>query len=76
RRTAHDLGSYERLREDYLRRLAGLPEGTSELFLHPSREDAVIGPDGVVRTWETRLLRDPVWHEAIKREDVEIVTGW
>ncbi|MEV4566271.1 ChbG/HpnK family deacetylase [Nonomuraea sp. NPDC049419] len=76
RGTAADLGSYERLRDDYLRRLAALPEGTSELFLHPSREDAVTGPDGIVRTWEARLLRDPVWHAALEREDVQVVPGW
>ncbi|MFI6742918.1 carbohydrate deacetylase [Nonomuraea sp. NPDC050451] len=76
RRGAHDLGAYERLRDDYLRRLAALPEGTSELFLHPSREDAVTGPDGIVRTWEARLLRDPVWHNAFESEGVEVVGGW
>ncbi|MGI5270374.1 carbohydrate deacetylase [Nonomuraea sp. CA-218870] len=76
RRTAHELGSYERLRDDYLRRLADLPEGTSELFLHPSREDAVAGPDGVVRAWEARLLRDPAWHTALAREDVRLTGGW
>ncbi|MFI6385877.1 carbohydrate deacetylase [Nonomuraea sp. NPDC050540] len=76
RRTAAELGSYERLRDDYLRRLADLPEGTSELFLHPSGEDAVNGPDGVVRTWETRLLRDPAWHKALESEGVEVVGGW
>ncbi|MFC4530371.1 carbohydrate deacetylase [Sphaerisporangium dianthi] len=76
RRTAHELGAYERLREDYLRRLAALPEGTSELFLHPSRQDAVTGPDGVVRAWEARLLRDPVWHRALESEGVEVVGGW
>ncbi|WP_043622548.1 carbohydrate deacetylase [Nonomuraea candida] len=76
RRTARELGSYERLRDDYLRRLAALPEGVSELFLHPSREDAVTGPDGIVRAWETRLLRDPLWHRALEREGVEVVGGW
>ncbi|GAA3646259.1 hypothetical protein GCM10022224_006250 [Nonomuraea antimicrobica] len=76
RRGAHDLGSYEHLRDDYLRRLAALPEGTSELFLHPSSEDAVRGPDGIVRVWETRLLRDPVWHRALESEGVETVAGW
>ncbi|WP_049560831.1 carbohydrate deacetylase [Nonomuraea sp. SBT364] len=76
RRTAAELGGYERLRDDYLRRLAALPEGTSELFLHPSREDAVTGPDGIVRTWEARLLRDPVWHAALRSEGVEVVEGW
>ncbi|MEV0830479.1 carbohydrate deacetylase [Nonomuraea rubra] len=76
RRTARELGTYERLRDDYLRRLAALPEGTSELFLHPSREDAVRGPDGVVRVWEARLLRDPVWHKALDSEGVEVAGGW
>lgn len=76
RRTAQELGSYERLRDDYLRRLAALPEGTSELFLHPSREDAVTGPDGIVRTWEARMLRDPVWHKALESEGVEVVPDW
>lgn len=76
RRGAHELGAYEHLREDYLRRLAALPEGTSELFLHPSRPDAITGPDGIVRIWETRLLRDPVWHAALQSEGVEIVRGW
>ncbi|MEO3803017.1 ChbG/HpnK family deacetylase [Nonomuraea sp. B1E8] len=76
RRTADELGAYERLRDDYLRRLAALPEGTSELFLHPSREDAVTGPDGIVRAWEARLLRDPVWHDALEKEGVELAGGW
>ncbi|MFI9554786.1 ChbG/HpnK family deacetylase [Nonomuraea endophytica] len=73
RRTLPELGSYERLRDCYLRRL---PEGTSELFLHPSREDAVSGADGVLRAWETRLLRDAAWHKALESEAVEVVGGW
>lgn len=76
RRTAADLGGYEALRDDYLARLAALPEGTSEIFLHPSCEDAATGPDGIVRVWEARLLRDPVWRSAIAREGVELVGGW
>jgi predicted glycoside hydrolase/deacetylase ChbG (UPF0249 family) len=73
---AAELGGYEALRDDLVARLATLPEGTSELFLHPSRPDAVPGDAGVVRTWETRLLRDPVWHRAIAAEGIEVVTGW
>lgn len=76
RRPASELGSYERLREDYLRRLSALPEGTSELFLHPSSEDAVSGPDGIVRAWEARLLRDPKWHDALEAEGVGVVAEW
>jgi predicted glycoside hydrolase/deacetylase ChbG (UPF0249 family) len=76
RRSASELGSYERLREDYLRRLSALPEGTSELFLHPSREDAATSPDGIVRVWEARLLRDPKWHDALEIEGVGVVAKW
>jgi chitin disaccharide deacetylase len=76
RRPASDLGGYEALRRDYLALLAALPEGTSEIFLHPSAEDAVAGPDGAVRVWEARLLRDPVWLAALEQEDVELVSGW
>jgi hypothetical protein len=76
RRSANDLGSYETLRDDCLRRLAALPDGTSELFLHPSREDAVAGPDGIVRAWEAQLLRDPVWSGALAAEGVEVVAEW
>ncbi|GAA4588098.1 hypothetical protein GCM10023194_38800 [Planotetraspora phitsanulokensis] len=76
RSRAHELGSYERLRDEYLHRLAALPEGTSELFLHPSREDAVTGPDGIVRAWEARLLRDPAWLDALGSEGVEVVGDW
>lgn len=76
RATAAELGGYPALRDGYLARLAALPEGTSEIFLHPSREDAVAGPDGIVRVWEAQLLRDPVWHRAIEREGVQLVTDW
>jgi chitin disaccharide deacetylase len=76
RRDAADLGGYPALRDDYLARLAALPDGTSEIFLHPSREGAVTGRDGIVRVWEARLLRDPVWLAAIEREGVELVADW
>lgn len=73
RRTAADLGSYEALRDGYLRCLSTLPEGTSEVFLHPSQEGAVAGPDGILRVWEARLLRDPKWHDALDAEDISVV---
>jgi hypothetical protein len=74
RRSAIELGSYERLRADCLERLAALPEGTSELIFHPSR--AVPGQSGIPRDWEARLLRDPLWHKAIEVEGIELVRGW
>lgn len=76
RRTATELGSYEALRDDYVARLDSLPDGTSEVFLHPSRDGAVAGPDGILRVWEARLLRDPLWRSAIVSRDIELVASW
>lgn len=76
RRGAAELGGYGTLRDHLLGALARLPAGTSELFLHPSTEAAVPGPDGVVRAWEARLLRDPVWHKAIETHGIEVVAQW
>ncbi|MGD7707018.1 ChbG/HpnK family deacetylase [Microlunatus sp. Y2014] len=76
RRSASDLGSYEALRDAYLIMLAELPDGISEVFLHPSSADAVRGPNGILRVWEARLLRDPVWHDTLDREGIQRVEGW
>jgi chitin disaccharide deacetylase len=76
RQSASEIGSYQRLRDEYRRRLENLPEGTSEIFLHPSGEGAVSGPDGAVRVWEARLLRDPVWHAALESEAIEVTGEW
>jgi len=70
---AAELGSYQRLRDNYLRLLAAVPEGTSELFLHPS---GPCGAEGIVRVWETQLLQDPVWHNALQSEEIEVVRQW
>lgn len=69
-------GGYRALREDYLGLLGRLPEGTSEIFLHPAPAGAVAGPDGAVRSWELRMLRDPVFHRAIDAEQLELVDTW
>ena len=76
RRPASEIGSYQALREDYLKRLSALPHGTSELFLHPSSEQAVTGPDGILRAWEARLLRDRMFHRALETEGIAVVPEW
>jgi predicted glycoside hydrolase/deacetylase ChbG (UPF0249 family) len=73
---ADQLGDYAALRDSLVERIAELPEGTSELFLHPSAAGAVPGPAGVTREWEARLLRDERWRAALEREDIRLVTGW
>ncbi|HIY24582.1 MAG TPA: hypothetical protein H9837_09820, partial [Candidatus Brachybacterium merdigallinarum] len=54
-------------------RLAELPEGTSELFLHPAPDAKGIPAE---RVWESRLLRDEAWHDALQREGITLVSSW
>lgn len=67
-------GDYDDLRDGLIAALDELPEGTSELFLHPA--DGLPGPAGRIRAWEARLLRDPRWHDALASAAVEIVGDW
>lgn len=76
RRAAADLTDHTALLTDLVAQVAELPEGTSELFLHPSAPGAVPGPAGTVRAWEAQLLRDPAWQAALQREGIELVDRW
>ncbi|WP_157002227.1 ChbG/HpnK family deacetylase [Agromyces laixinhei] len=76
RRSAAQLGGYDALLDDYLRILGALPDGTSEIFMHPAPEHAVVGTDGVVRTWELAVLRDDRFRSAIEAEGIELVAAW
>lgn len=77
RRTAGDLGRYDALLDDVRRMLGALPEGTSELFLHPAPEEAARSDPGTaVRAWELRLLRDPAFRAAIDAEGFELAHAW
>lgn len=73
RATAAQHGRYENLREHMITQVRTLPQGTSELFLHPS---SAPGERLRARRWEARLLRDPLWHEALAQEVDELVAGW
>lgn len=70
---AAELGGYDVLRDHLVAALHTLPEGTSELFLHPA--EGLAGEVGVVRSWEAQLLRDPRWHEALAAASIELVSG-
>ncbi|MEV0891130.1 ChbG/HpnK family deacetylase [Promicromonospora sp. NPDC050262] len=74
---ARDYGS---LRDHYLRLLGRLPEGTSEIFLHPAPDTARLREQSATwwrkRTWELRLLGDPVFIREIEREGIDLVSGW
>jgi hypothetical protein len=74
------IPSYAALRAQYLWLLPRLPEGTSEIFLHPGAESTWarrhFGPSWDKRVWEARLLRDPVWLDALAAQQIRLVTTW
>lgn len=72
--SAVELGSYETLRDRTIEMLDRLPEGTSELFLHPA--EGLPGETGRTRAWEAQLLRDPAWRAALDAARIELVPDW
>jgi chitin disaccharide deacetylase len=71
---------YATLRDYYLRLLERLPEGTSEIFLHPAPDTARLRELSAgwwrKRTWELRLLGDPVFIREIERQGIDLVSRW
>jgi hypothetical protein len=71
---------YATLRDHYLRLLGRLPEGASEIFLHPAPDTARLREASAgwwrKRTWELRLLGDPVFIREIERQGIDLVGRW
>ncbi len=71
--------SYPQLRAEVLSQLRRVPPGTSELIVHPAPRSAAArlpAADGRKRLWELRLLRDPAFHRALRREGITVVRAW
>lgn len=69
--------TYESFRDDVCRRLETLPNGISELVLHPAFESAeimAINPHWQKRVWEERLCRDVKFIETIERAGLKRIT--
>lgn len=75
-----EAGDYAALRDHYLRLLERLPEGASEIFLHPAPDTARLRQVAAgwwrKRTWELRLLGDPVFTREIERQGIDLVGRW
>lgn len=75
-----EAGDYAALRGHYLRVLDRLPEGTSEIFLHPAPDTGRLRASAPgwwrKRTWELRLLGDPVFAREIERQGIGLVARW
>ena len=71
---------YPTLRDRYLRLLERLPDGVSEIFLHPAPDTARLRELSAgwsrKRTWELRLLGDPVLTREIERQGIDLVKRW
>ncbi|GAA4434226.1 hypothetical protein GCM10023169_41570 [Georgenia halophila] len=73
------LVSYGQLRALVLGQLRALPDGVSELVLHPAPASAagrLDAAEGRKRVWELRLLHDPLFLKTLHRERIGLVPAW
>lgn len=73
------LLGYAQLRANVLSQLRQLPDGVSELILHPAPEGVArrLDPaEGRKRVWELRLLRDPLFLRTLRSEGIGLVPAW
>ncbi len=77
---ADQVRSYDQLLDSYLELLPLFPEGTSEVFLHPSNDSSWarerFGDGWNKRVWEFQVLQDPRWLEAIEEQGIQLVPNW
>jgi len=72
-----EITSYEKLKEIYFGLISNLPEGVSELFLHPSGEASPIGVGNhkwLVRVWEYQLLLDDALKRHLEKEGICLIS--
>lgn len=75
-RPGAEISGYADLRNSYLRMIGELPDGLSELMLHPA--SATEGPhrlpaERLKRQWELRLLQDDDFVDTLAAEGVAVV---
>jgi predicted glycoside hydrolase/deacetylase ChbG (UPF0249 family) len=72
-----ELTGYEKLKEIYFAIISDLPEGVSEIYLHPSTDDSPIGannPKWFARVWEYKLLLDDELKLHLEKENIKLIT--
>ncbi|MGM1017817.1 MAG: polysaccharide deacetylase family protein [Actinomycetota bacterium] len=71
--------SYEQMRDDFLALLRSVPEGVTEIYLHPMVDDeelrAAVDFSAAKRGYERRLLADPLVQHVIDQEGL-VRIGW
>jgi hypothetical protein len=72
-----EIKSYENLKGFYLNAIRNLKEGVTEIFLHPSKENAFYlssSADWQKRIWEYRFLLDEDMMKTIHQEGIQLVS--
>lgn len=68
---------YEHYREEILKIWTNIPDGITETFVHPAKEDDEIKTITNAwrnRVWEYELMKDPVTHKYLKDHGVELIS--
>jgi predicted glycoside hydrolase/deacetylase ChbG (UPF0249 family) len=69
--------TYETLRQRYLDIICGIPEGVSELYVHPALDTPELRaacPAWQMRVWEHRFMKDPEALARIRESGVKLTT--
>ena len=72
-----EMTEYRFLKDAYFNIISHLPEGVTDIFLHPSSEKSPIGvgnPKWAVRVWEYQLLLDDDLKLHLEKEGVKLIT--
>jgi len=72
-----EITSYEKLKDIYFLIISNLPEGVSEIFIHPSLESSPIGKDNPkwpARIWEHKFLLDDDLRVHLDKEGISLIT--
>ena len=72
----NESDGYDALKRGYLDIIANLPDGLTEIYMHPavdSKELRGITGKWYVRVWEYRFLKDPDLKEAIDATGVKLM---
>lgn len=68
---------YEHYREQILKIWTDIPDGVTETFIHPCKEDEEMKTfirGWQYRIWEYNLINDPATHEYLKEHGVELIS--
>lgn len=72
-----EIQSYDQLKQYYLNLLRQLPEGVTEIFLHPSKETSEYFDESgewQKRVWEYRFLMDDDFLQTLDEEGITLAT--